>query len=156
MSSTSAYGAEPDVKYSPTISYRGSFSPYGHRFESELNFIEEPIIRIILVDLIECLEGCFAPDIVQVLAGTVAKEMVCHPKSTIGGRNYISNAELNGRFKIYKRRSCSFEQLGLGKCPVEEAWRFWIHEQHRESQTLGSESILLEMKIIKSEDLFFL
>ncbi|CAH2078799.1 unnamed protein product [Thlaspi arvense] len=40
LSPISPHGAKPEGRYSPAVSNRGSFSPFGHGFGIELNFIE--------------------------------------------------------------------------------------------------------------------
>ncbi|KAJ0251252.1 RNA recognition motif domain-containing protein [Hirschfeldia incana] len=99
LSPTSSHGAKPDVRYSPEMSNQGSFSPFGHGFEIDLNFIEGNHKQSYVS---RGFERPFSPGYNASLSryggqgnGSVNRNQLW---GNNGGVSYMSNVELHGGF----------------------------------------------------------
>ncbi|KAG2315283.1 hypothetical protein Bca4012_066114 [Brassica carinata] len=102
LSPTSVHGAKPEVRYSPAMSNRGSFSPFGHGFEIELDFIEGNHKQSYVSRSSGGFERPFSPGYNANLSryggqgnGSVNQNQLW---GNNGGVSYMSNAEIRGGF----------------------------------------------------------
>ncbi|KAF8098222.1 hypothetical protein N665_0271s0038 [Sinapis alba] len=116
LSPTSAHGAKPEVRYSPKLSNRGSFSPFGHGFEIELDFIEGNHKQSYVSRSNGGFERPFSPGYNASLSRYGGQENGIVNRNQLwgnnGGASYMSNAELSGGFN---------GNYGVGS--IGEKWR---------------------------------
>ncbi|XP_006414255.2 heterogeneous nuclear ribonucleoprotein 1 [Eutrema salsugineum] len=102
LSPVSSHGAKPEGRYSPAVGNRGSFSPFGHNFGIELNFIEGNQNQSYVSGSIGGFGRPFVPGYNASLSryggqgnGSVNRNQLW---GNNGGVGYISNSEITGGF----------------------------------------------------------
>ncbi|CAH8343026.1 unnamed protein product [Eruca vesicaria subsp. sativa] len=98
LSPTSAHGVKPEVRYSPAVSNQGSFSPFGHGFEIDLDFMEGNHNQSYVNRSNGGFGRPFSPGYNASRQGNGSVNRNQLWRNNGGGVSYMSNAELSGGF----------------------------------------------------------